>query len=1437
MPTNQVKFKVFAPNYGKLASVNPSGLSYEIRYFVPIYDPNFQSPTLGSLYDVTRNDFLTEDGMSHTEWWEQYESMVGGDVNTFDGQKLWLRGSFDPTTGRYVYASGYVLDANNVNVSTGLFNQTKLVSAITIPDCWKVKPYKPLSVTSTGGAVTAGSYDCVIPGNSGNFSWNKMALFLAELDVNGIETGNIFFFGMVYSNVRLVKNRLLNGAGQSISPNFTIRFNVIISGETYDPSRYDYLFFTEGFWYYLNTDTISASQKVLLGLYDGTFSEDFVSPLNIVRDLLNPESKSLSIGGIIQGTVPYAGVKSYHEYQFNLVRSVVMSEYYNKALHIAPFTNGEADHRAGGLLMGSKVLWNGENGLAFDYNTNSLGKGIRHDFESFGSWSIGKDIFNKGNFNINWGDGELVDDPTGLNFGMQTNGNFNFNFGVRNRIGAYWGTAAPYPRFGYGIFQFGSDNYAEGYNSINFGDCNYSNQRGSYLFGYKNQNRQFRMATTDYSSIGGLGSPLTDWKETHHNNMNVWMLGANNSILGRGLGSGSTGDGPDFTDVLIFGSHINLKMAPVSRHIIFGKNLSMGFGGHAYDRQAGILLGSDGHVGNAPYNHLTMLETSTLGYALGGFTSAQTNSYIANSQSGFSVSHNHAMSANTFSSIILYEHFKKNGAYGRMLRPTNTLNSSNVVTGTTDPVLESTYGDNIWDGSSSPNNIRQIDGTYEKTDIWRTAWMYYAKWNLIGKLFDGNSGHTYSVGNVGTVTHLQQTSSNTPIVMINDPSNADYIVLDSAQSPSITTTALAFNPSSRTVNGRRLYLYVTKLANWVDTDNPSDVEKLKGSMSFVGELYQVKEVKNIGGGLFGFRIANIDSNTTIPVPNNCNDYGFNFYQRGTAFVFIDNDNVDYLLNFGGRGFKGYVTNTYGTYPHKIIFSADIHNSSTFSIGTIGSGEFQDASGSLMVSRDSLRGGYLYESVFVGSDIAVQNTYGSSFVGDKHRHLYLDQHRMVVPKAKYMESDVNAMIVYKRFNFQKDHERILGQLTGVESYGRYESVFDSWYGTDLNANLNMFNGGSLTDGRSGHTAFTRLFGSHLYLGRDFIDGSIGTSGVMYADLFGYDINVMVRDSGGNSYKPQYNIHAKGMHLLVSRSDQFVFGMLNEGSNNNLFEFGAGHGNYQKMREYASEDNASREYTERRNGFAFGFLNNLSASQATDYDGKYPAFKVGTGILHFESEWDNWGGGNITRDDPYKVVLEEGQVPDDPNTIGVYDHGMHTPRDRVLMTKEVVVVARTGAVKEGDILAYRSMLAPDPYWGHGEDGSITIVSSPQRLKYLETAMARLSVTNIPSDANRVVEYSQLLEYGNDGWMGKRFIGIALLAIDADSVTNRTVMAFKGGPFYIKIGHIPYERAQLEGFPDFIKLLPSSWRIIQKMFEQDGVGSGNLPTYRGHFSIMLE
>lgn len=1407
MVNSKIKFKVYAPNYSKIASVNLFGLSYQIKYFIPIYDHNFHLPSSGSLYDVSRNDFLLEDGISHLDWWSQYENVSGGEVVSFNGQKIWLRGSVDPNSKKYIYASGYTLDYNNENVTTGLFNQNKLLSSVSQTDCWRVYPYRPLAVSSSSGAIAAGSYDCVIPGNAGDFSWNKIALFLAEVDSSGNETGNIYFFGMIYSNVRLVKNRILDGSGQSISPNFTIRFNVIISGETYDAARYDYLFFTDSVWYYINSEAISTESKVVVGKYDVAHYNYYDSALTAIRDIADSSSKSFSIAGLIEENYPNIGLfKNFYEYKFDVVRSLLFNTGYTRALSIKALYNGNYDYTFGGVLLGNKIIWDAENGLAFDYTNTYTGKGIWHDNHSFGSWSVGFDIYNNGNYNFTFGDGYLGIDSTGLNYGLQTNGNYNFNFGLRNRIGAYFGGDSTYPRYGYNIFQFGNDNYSEGYSSIIFGNCNYSNQRFSYIFGYNNQNRIYNNNPIT-NHIGSVYSS-TSGVDTHHRNVNVWILGSNNSVHGRGLGSGVTGDDGEFTDLLIIGSHNNVGEYSLARHLILGKNLSIGVGGLWNTRDAGILVGSDGYLSSA-HNHISLMQLSTGFISSYSIANLSEYSYSGNLTKSFVVSQNNAMSNSLCSLSILDKHFDKSGAYGYLERPVNLFNSSGELTYILTGISDAVYGANVWNGATNSLTVRSIDKD-NVADVWRTAWVYFSKWSIIGKCFEGNFGHTYSVGNIPNycqIVHLQTSSSAIIVKMINSASASDYFVLDSAYSPEVLNKASSFVPSTRTVNGKRLYLYVTRLREYINPEYNNSA--FHTSLSFFGELYQVIDVKPLGGTLYGFKVSPVDSNTPVYVPNTFSDGGFNFYQRGTAFVLIDDGEVDYLLSSQGRGFKGYIINNVGHTFHDIIFSARSYNSTRFGVTVLNNSEFHSSVGSLLISSLDFRGGRINSSLSIGDDIYLQSSHGSSFVGSKIRHLYVHWYDTVntMPTAKHVYSNVNAQNKYERFNFQKDHLYLFDNR-----YGSYESVFDSWHGTELHANLNtVADTGGITVANSGHTAFTRLFGSHLYLGRDLLyNGRYGTSGIIYADLFGYDINVLVSDSGGRLYRPQYNIHAHGMHLLVTRSDQFVMGFLNEGSVSNIFEFGAGHGNYQKMREYNSEDDASREFTERKNGFAFGFLNDLYSADS-DYYGRYPAFKLGTGILHFEDEWDNWGGGEPTRGMPDYIYP-----------------AYYTPRNRALITKKVNLKVYTQNIKEGDLIIYDTVL--EKLSGNDSpDGSIYINPTYPGYteSFIERGMSNLYAMAITSDNDGYIEYSSLLN-----GVGKRLIGVSLDDRPPSLMNPKLLIAFKGGCFFVKIKHIPQALTLPSGFSGFLDLLPSSWRVIQKGFVQD-----SQTTYTGYFSIMID
>ena len=143
-----------------------------------------------------------------------------------------------------------------------------------------------------------------------------------------------------------------------------------------------------------------------------------------------------------------------------------------------------------------------------------------------------------------------------------------------------------------------------------------------------------------------------------------------------------------------------------------------------------------------------------------------------------------------------------------------------------------------------------------------------------------------------------------------------------------------------------------------------------------------------------------------------------------------------------------------------------------------------------------------------------------------------------------------------------------------------------------------------------------------MGKDFLEGSIGSSGIMYCDMYGYDIHVVTRDSGGKLYKPQYNMHAHGVHLLLTRSDQFVYGRLNEGDTRNMFEFGDGFGSYQRMREDSdSFDDAHNDESYRKNGFSYGYLFGINNMDANDKAGRYPSFKVESGNLFFGHEHTN------------------------------------------------------------------------------------------------------------------------------------------------------------------------------------------------------------------------
>lgn len=1380
MPSNQVKFKVYAPNYEKLSKTNPSGLSYDIRYFVPIYDPTFQSPSAGSIHDVTRSDFLLENGMSHSEWWEQFETTTGGQVTAFDGDKLWLRGSFDQT-GRYQYVSGYVLDVNNVNVTTGLFNQGKTVSDIVRGDTWKVKPYTPLSVSSTSGAVVGGSYDCVIPGGAGNFSWNKIAIFLAELDVNGNETGNIFLFGMVYSNVRLVKNRLVNSAGLTISPNFTIRFNVLISGETYEPSRYDYLFFTESFWYFVNTDTITSNHKVIMGVYDGQFADAINKPLNLVRMIDGSTTENFSIGGIKTGTD--GAIDLYDEYAFRVDWGRLdQNRNYSRLLHLNAYRNGAIQDLFGSIVIGRKVQWDAYSGFAWDMNHDTTGYGINSITDgspSNGNIAIGKSIHTSGNFNLTYGDGTGLDAGSDIHYGMQTHGNGNINVGIRNRLGSLYEDYNPSfgtvkERHAYGWFAHGTDNYSQGSIGVAFGLCNHSEVGYTFMFGNGNRNR-YKTHTDDgqQQSYGSLVIPVSGsyLGKYRTENINNWMMGSYNSIYSRAVNSGSTGEFAPVTNTILFGNHLDIMDATVRNMYVFGELSSVRWAGAHTGNPEGantvsMMLAYRGHLENVIGSSVNVLELSTIQSVQWGFSS-HVSSHMDLKLGGVSSRYEAPTGYELFSSVVDSNRHIAHGVNGHMIRPAYRFASSamtgvHAIDGSTGSI-----GERVYDvGLSGPTNtIFNRDFDPDRIGVSkRNAWLMFHCFGHCGTHFIGKPDTTIAVD--GGLTQIIHTNSMVSELQLSGYSGYVFVEANTTASHLVSV----FNETTRTVHNDQTggeytpLMYVTKTSqptNMSSTD-PATYSK---ALKFVGDLYQITKVVQLtydGKTWCGFKLGTVEDNAPIFVANNQYDRGFNFYQGGTAFVLCHPERIQYIRSGGSRGAKGIINSPPSWFQHDIKFvvggSFDppdyngttvinaYHGYKQYAVVNDASCDIYGRLGGLSISQN-VRAGHMDHGMHIGFANSFANTYGSSFIGNRINHVFATKNGGYAspPNPKYVQQDVESTIKYDRFNFQIDHKDVLGAI--VNSFdstsssnrmdgGLYDSVFDSWHGKELHANLNMYGGStSHTAGSSGHTAFTRMFGSHLYIGRDFVDGSIGTSGVMYADLFGYDINVMVRDCGANLYKPQYNIHAHGLHLLVTRSDQFVFGTLNMGDPQNLFEFGLGFSTYTRMREGYDGGDTGHYESRRSNGFAFGYIYGSTAQyEGGDAKGQYPALKISTGVLHFEEEQhnnkDNSNGGSYS--------------------------------DRVIISRMMFVGTASIGIAVGDPICRKAPAHDDIFYGSafpsiGQKYAPVVLDDDTHMEYIHGAPA--------------FEWTPLYV--------RRFCGIALKDKSAN-VGDYIPVAFKGGPF---------------------------------------------------------
>lgn len=1213
MSTNTVKFKVFSEGYEKLNTTHPSGISYTLGFCLPIYDLNFDPNNTangGTWHDVSDPAFVSEDGMTNLGWFSQYESVVGGVLSSFSGEQLYLYGSFD-SQNRYARADGYVLDGDLLNI-TGNLPAQKTINNLVTTDFWKVYPYTPLNAQATSGSVSVGSYEATIPGDAGDFTFNKLAVFLKELDANGNETGNFHFFGMIYSNLKLIKR--YNNDPEAYNPAFKIKLNVVVSDLTTSNPYDDYVFINSGYWNLLSSDIISTLYHTVSGRgvsdYDFAYRLASETHFKLSTDAFGTSQESMTEPDSVGGNRLMSLVRKPKWFPITVGAG---SETLEVRYFLYDFKILDPDNQE--LLLGDRfasVVYGREGqvietdkSFVFDTTDDQLPQLLntitsRARFQGVANGG-GNVIFSRGIYAnaIN----SFIMEQGG--YGEEFQSIFFVDnskiFGKRNRVGFQTGEfTATFSKY---ADVFGEDHYVYGDFAKSSGQCNIINKSFTYVDGVKNEIGLNNGAVQNYFNMFKRGEAHTRIENVgvhvygdsnFINSLNSW-----NSGLDIRLGGGYTSIWGNvaweayreatLTDVAVFGSFNNVMgtlrnvLLSMSNSFIRGGLNDVGLTEPADDNNTlrdSVLVGSHSTVGRTSNSIVnTNNKSITNANGLSGIVSRK--SKVIGTHSLVNVSNeSHVTSVFSMASI------HANNIGGGFPTVWTRRESYYYNTPSDVRVNDHQWSSTLLNERGDNDNAGYYGHYYNETTPTTIGLLpfMFEWWSIIGKaVVSGTPNSTYD-RDVCTIYHLgggeNFEATTTDPETIGGYANIVYIRKDGVQADHLFTNF---------ENGNHWYAYVP----------------VKNKIAFLVKIETIEVIGTAPDELLKITYSNPINRSTVRNSNTEKVEGVNHIYYATnsfdklstnlcAFVevedafletFLASNDLELFDEISGVPAlpdtdASYITNSMSAYIDNSIAQAGPTN------------KIRRVSGSMVVGSGLVAPGELNRSSVIGSGELFANFHGLDYIGENNKWEFK------------LETDTQA-----RYYYGYDGS----DLTGASEFRKYhiyvpngnkDSYFEFIRGRDIR----------IRQSKNGYGAFNFYYGSKIDVGIDLVNDMVGSTGQMYNFVFGHNITI-ASDSGlygsseiGKKYA-NINMVAMGINLMLSRSDQFVFGRNNVGDPRNLFEFGIG-------LHYEDPNTNSKQ-----NGFAFGYIYDgyeLLGEEGYEAHAKFPAFKVETGYLYMGKE---------------------------------------------------------------------------------------------------------------------------------------------------------------------------------------------------------------------------
>lgn len=1215
-----MKFKVFGEGYEKLNSTHPSGISYTLGFCLPIYDVNFDpnnSANGGTWVDVSDADFLSEDGLTNLDWFDQYETVSAGVLTQFGGQDIYLKGSYN-TDKKYTRADFYTLDANLLNVTV---DSKKNIVDMGISDFWNVYPYRPLDAQSTSGSVSAGSYEATIPGDSGDFTFNKLAIFLKELDVNGVETGVVHFFGMVYSNVKLIKR--FNPDPEAYNPAFKIKLNVVVTDLTSSNPYDDYVFINDGYWNLIASDVISTLFHTVTktgepdynSIYRlsamthfkrnsdpfGTSQESITEPIVNGKRLVSMSRKPIWYL-FTAGQTPIEMESRNFFYKFNIFNpqnpSQPLDEYMASIIYGSETQTIQSDRSFvfetkydDVAQLPNKIVSrahfggtkNGGGNLVF---ARGIYGNIQHSF-----------IFERGGFGSEYDSKFFADDSR--------------VFGARNKSGYQTGEFTAF--FSKYSDIFGEDNTFNGDFGELWGQCNFLQRSYSSTIGNKNEVGLDNGVVVPYVNMKSRGDSferLEDVGIRIYGESNLFnALASWNSGLDKRLGGGYTSiwgnyaweafEKAKMTDVTVFGSFNNLL--GTFRNSFFGLSRSWVRGDLDYSETAlsrynnamtnTAIFGADATIWRSSNSLVNVNEGAyldapgTLGIISGdakidGFGST------VNARNG-------VIATAIYSTLNINANYV--GGYPSVWKNRQRYTYGNLAS----PNLENHEWGYKLMNSRLDNDRGTVDYGFYYTDEDSSRLEHYNMrfewWSVIGDaVLSGTSFNGTYDRDICTIYHLSSSEAwwqpNNDFENINGFSNVIY-----AQRGGNWTDHLYDNFE----NGNNWFIYIPidKQHCFLARIESLEIYAPGGPTSFLKIFYSNPINRSTSR-----RASDDEIGEGIPhIHYNSAFISGSLLDNLQAYVEVTDENLPTFLASNDADFHTQVKNipsltgTNDAYIFHPEYATSYFWNSLAQLGPANS--VRHSSTSLMVGQYIKSRGLVEKSSIIGAGNFFANFIGldANIFGGTHTYDFkltaTDNHAKEY--FGYDGSDISSASPFKKY-----HAFISSD--GYDSYGEIMK------GRDIH----------IRHSPSGFGAFNSYIGSEIYVGDDFVNEMVGSTGQMYNFVFGHNIKIH-SDSGAYSGDTQatklgnVNLTAMGINLLVSRSDQFVFGRNNIGDPRNFFEFGFG-----------GEYTDATVHDVKQNGFAFGYI--YEAYEQRDHLNNkididlFPAFKIETGYLYLGRE---------------------------------------------------------------------------------------------------------------------------------------------------------------------------------------------------------------------------